>query len=156
MDFVLLEAGCWHIHVHSPVTTPRRGQISQLKNNGPFATDDVTTMAQPTPSASTMSETPPNVTILENGGAQIVGKNYTLTCTVIGGVTTEYTYQWLRDGIPLSVTTATLFFSPLRETDSGDYHCEGTRNSITMKSGNLTISVEGIWVCIAIMILSFP
>ena len=83
MNFVLLEAGCWHIHV---LTTP----LLQQSLDAPFATDVVTTMAQPTPSASTMSETPPNVTILENGGAQIVGKNYTLTCTVTGGVTTEY------------------------------------------------------------------
>ena len=84
------------------------------------------------------------VTLTGSGGGQVAGENYTLTCNVTGGVTTESTHEWLKDGTPLNVTTATLSFSPLRETDSGDYHCEGTRNSIIMKSGNLTISVEGI------------
>ena len=93
------------------------------------------------------------VTLTGSGGAQVAGENYTLTCTVTGRVTTESTHRWIRDGTLLNVTSATLSFSPLRETDSGHYHCEGTRNSITVKSGNLTISVEGIWVCIALMIL---
>ena len=83
------------------------------------------------------------VSLTGSGGTRVVGENYTLTCNVTGGVTTEPTHRWFRDGTPLNVTPATLSFSPLRETDSGDYHCEGTRNSI-MKSGNLTISVEGI------------
>ena len=91
------------------------------------------------------------VSVTGSGGGQVAGKNYTLTCNVTGGVTTESTYRWFRDGTPVNVTSATLSFSPLREIDSGHYHCEGTRKSITMKSGNLTISVEGIWVCIALI-----
>ena len=84
------------------------------------------------------------VSLTGSGGGQIAGENYTLTCTVTGGVIAESTHRWFRDGTPLNVTSVTLSFSPLKETDSGDYHCEGTSNSITMNSGNLTISVEGI------------
>ena len=84
------------------------------------------------------------VSLTDSGGAQVVGENYTLTCNVTGGVTTASTYRWFRDGSLLIETpTRTLSFSPLLETDSGVYTCEGTRSSITRTSANLTVAVAG-------------
>ena len=84
------------------------------------------------------------VSLTSSGGAQVVGENYTLTCNVAGGVTTASTYQWFRNGSLCNETsTSTLSFSPLRETDSGVYTCEGTRSSITRTSANLRVAVAG-------------
>ena len=84
------------------------------------------------------------VTLTGSGGAQVVGENYTLTCNVTGGVTTESTHRWFRNGSLLNeISTSTLSFSPLRETDSGIYTCEGTRSSTTRTSANFTIAVAG-------------
>jgi hypothetical protein len=52
------------------------------------------------------------------------------------------TYQWFRDGSPLTgQTSATLLFSPLRVIDSGVYTCEGTKNSTTVRSGEVSVDV---------------
>ena len=94
------------------------------------------------------------VSLTGSGGARVVGENYTLTCNVTGGVTTESTYRWVRDGTLLNVTSATLSFSPLRETDSGVYTCEGTRSSITRTSENFTITAASEFrLCICNYIL---
>ena len=110
-----------------------------------IVTEMATTAAQPTPSATTMSEAPPpNVTIFKNGGAQIAGENYTLTCQVTGGTTAMPIYQWFKNGSLLANrTSATLSFLPLMITDSGVYTCEGTRNSTTSSSGDVMITVDG-------------
>ena len=104
-----------------------------------------TTAAQPTPSATTMSEAPPpNVTIFKNGGAQIAGENYTLTCQVIGGRTEIPIYQWFKNDLLLANRTlATLSFLPLMKTDSGVYTCKGTKGSNTSSSGGVMIAVDG-------------
>ena len=53
-------------------------------------------------------------------------------------------YRWLRNGtVMTSETSATLSFSPLRETNAGVYVCEATRSSMTMTSASVTISVVG-------------
>ena len=86
----------------------------------------------------------PPVVALSGGGPQIAGENYTLTCLVTGGGITTPTYRWFRDGSLLTgQRSATLSFSPLRETDSGVYTCEGTRSSITRRSQWVTIAVVG-------------
>ena len=84
------------------------------------------------------------VTISGSGGPHIAGKNYTLNCQVTGGGITTPTYRWFRNGSLLTgQTSATLSFSPLMESDSGIYTCEGTRSSSNSTSGNVTISVVG-------------
>ena len=86
------------------------------------------------------------VTLSSSGGAEIAGEDYTLTCTVIGGDTATPTYRWFRNGSPQSgETSATLSFSPLRQSDSGVYTCEGTRgSSAAVRSNNMIrITVEG-------------
>ena len=83
------------------------------------------------------------VTISGSGGDQVAGENYTLTCQVTGGVATASSHRWLKNGSLLNDTSATLSFSPLRETDPGVYTCEGTRNSITRTSTNFTIVFAG-------------
>ena len=79
------------------------------------------------------------VTLRDSGGAQIAGENYTLTCR--GGT---FSYGWRRNGTLLtSQISDTLSFSPLRETDSGFYACEGTRSSMTVISTSVTVTVVG-------------
>ena len=81
---------------------------------------------------------------LSGGGTQIAGEDYTLTCQVTGGETMTPTYRWFRNGSLLTGQTSnTLSFSPLRETDSGVYTCEGTRSFMTVTSANVTITVVG-------------
>ena len=75
---------------------------------------------------------------------QIAGEDYTLTCQVTGGGTMTTTYQWLKDNLSLTgETSATLSFSPLRQTDSGVYTCEATRNSISVTSAGVSVTVGG-------------
>ena len=84
------------------------------------------------------------VTLTGSDGGQVVGENYTLTCNVTGGVTTESTHRWFRNGLLLNETsTRTLSFLPLMESDSGVYICEGTRSSIIRTSANFTLAVSG-------------
>ena len=84
------------------------------------------------------------VTLSTSGGAQIAGQDYTLTCQVTGGGTMTPTYQWFRGTSVLTdETSMSLSFSPLREIDSGDYTCEGTRSSIAVTSDPITITVMG-------------
>ena len=89
--------------------------------------------------------TAPLMVTLSSHGAQIAGEDHTLTCMVTGGGIMTPTYQWFRNGSVLSgQTSATLSFSPLRQTDSGSYFCEAIRSSTTVRSTNMTITVEGI------------
>ena len=84
------------------------------------------------------------VSLTGSGGARIVGENYTLTCNVTGGVITESTYRWFRNGLLLDETSnSTLSFLPLLESESGVYTCEGTRSSIIRTSANYTLAVSG-------------
>ena len=84
------------------------------------------------------------VTLGMSGGAQIAGEDYTLTCRVTGGGTMTPTYRWLRNGSPLSgETSATLSFSPLRQSDSGSYTCEATKSLSTVTSAPMVVTVEG-------------
>ena len=86
---------------------------------------------------------PLNISLSGSGGAQIAGENYTLTCQVTGGGNTTRTYRWFRNGsLVTGQRSATLSFSPLRETDSGVYTCEGTRSSIARTSERVTITVD--------------
>ncbi len=87
---------------------------------------------------------PLQITISNSGDAQIAGEDYTLTCQVTGGGTSTPTYRWFKDGTQLSGEASdTLSFSPLRETDSGAYTCEGTRSSIAITSASVSITVVG-------------
>ena len=81
-----------------------------------------------------------------SGGAQRAGENYTLTCTVTGaGTVTTPTLQWLKNGLSVAgQTSATLFFNPLDESDSGMYICEARLNSITVRSDGVRITVVGM------------
>ena len=86
---------------------------------------------------------PPIVT-LQNCGSQTAGENCTLTCQVTGGGTMIPTYQWFKDGSPItSQTSATFVFSPLREVDSGVYECEATKSLSRVTSNSLRIMVTG-------------
>ena len=81
---------------------------------------------------------------------QIAGENYTLTCQVTGGRTAISTYQWFKNGsLLVNRTSATLSFSPLRESDSGVYTCEGTS---TNTSESVTITVDGKCKCCMIFV----
>ena len=83
------------------------------------------------------------VSINGSDSALTAGENYILTCQVTGGTMTP-TYQWFRNGSPLTGQTSdTLSFSPLREIDSGVYTCEGTRSSVTVTSPSVRITVVG-------------
>ena len=84
------------------------------------------------------------VSLSGSGGAQIAGEDYTLTCQITGGGTMTPTYRWFRsNSVITGQTSDTLSFSPLKETDSGVYTCEGTRSFITVTSGSLTLTVMG-------------
>ena len=85
------------------------------------------------------------VVTLSGSGMEIAGQNYTFTCTVTGGGTMTPTYQWLKNNSPLSgQTSATLPLSPLRQSDSGVYICEGTKGLIDMSSNRESIDVVGM------------
>ena len=85
-----------------------------------------------------------DVSVSGDGGEQTAGENHALTCQVTGGGTMTTTYQWLKDGAPLSgQTSETLSFSPLRQMDNGSYTCEGTRNSTSVTSASVSITVRG-------------
>ena len=84
------------------------------------------------------------VTLSGSGGAQVAGKDYTLTCQFTGGEAVTPAYKWLNDVSPLAGETSDTFsFSPLRETDSGGYTCEVTTGSLTGTSRSMTITVVG-------------
>ena len=123
------------------------GSFTCTCNQG-YSGDGVTCESSVTTSEPTLVDTPPVVTLNVSGGAQIAGENYTLTCTVTGGGTMTPTYRWLRNDSPLSgETSATLSFSPLRQSNSpGSYSCEATLSSTAVRSVSMTITVEGIKV----------
>ena len=85
------------------------------------------------------------VIVTGSGATQNVGEDYTLTCTVSGGGTTTTTYQWLRNGSPLTGETSnTLSFTPIRQTtpsSNGQYTCQATRSGRTVTSDSFTIAV---------------
>ena len=84
------------------------------------------------------------VTLSVSGGAQITGEDYTLICTVTGGGIMTPTYRWWKNGVLLTSQTAnTIAFRPLRQTSSGVYICEGTRNSIAVNSTTVILTVQG-------------
>ena len=93
---------------------------------------------------------PPLVSV--NGSSEgelMAGEDLSLTCTVTGGGTMTHTYRWLRNGSQLSdETSATLSFSPLRQTDSGNYSCEVTKSLSAVRSASITITVAGkvLWL----------
>ena len=86
------------------------------------------------------------VSVTSTSATQHVGEDYTLTCTVSGGVTTATTtYQWrLQDDLPLfGETSATLSFTPLGQTSNGQYVCEAMRSGRTVRSDGFNVSVTG-------------
>ena len=85
------------------------------------------------------------VTVTGSGATQNAGEDYTLTCTISGGGTTTATYQWLRNGLPLTGETSnTLSFTPLRQTSEidGTYTCEVVTDDITVTSSDTAIDVQ--------------
>ncbi len=73
-----------------------------------------------------------------------VGANHSLTCTVNGGASMTYTYQWLRyDGDIVNETSSTISFSPLREADVGRYDCQVSDGFMNITSDGVVINVEG-------------
>ena len=93
------------------------------------------------------------VALVGTGGVLTAGESHMLSCQVTEGDTTVATmYRWFRDGSLISgQISATLSFSPLMESDSGDYHCEGTRGSSATSSG-ISIAVMGENGCMAMSI----
>ena len=90
------------------------------------------------------------VTVSGSGTTQHAGENYTLTCTVSGGETTATTtYQWLRNNSQLShETSATLFFTPLRQTTNSSnlqYVCVAMRSGRERNSESVKVNVTGKW-----------
>jgi hypothetical protein len=87
------------------------------------------------------------VMVHSSDSAQIAGEDYTLTCQVTNGGTMTPTYRWFRNGSLLTgQASVTLPFSPLRESDSGVYTCEGTRSSITRLSEEIRIATIGKFI----------
>ena len=85
------------------------------------------------------------VALVGTGGVLTAGESHMLSCQVTEGDTTVATmYRWFRNGSQLTgQTSATLSFSPLRETDSGVYICEGTRAGSSATSSGISITVMG-------------
>ena len=80
---------------------------------------------------------------ISGSGDQLVGQDYTLTCQVnAGGETVTYVYQWIKDGTEITnATSATLSFSSLAATDSGDYTCRVTVGNQTSTSASVPINI---------------
>ena len=79
---------------------------------------------------------------INESGDQLVGQTYTLTCQVNAGghIVTVNEYEWLKDGSPLAGgTSATLNFSSLANTNSGNYTCSLTVGNQTTTSASLTL-----------------
>ena len=91
-----------------------------------------------------MMDPPLVVTIIGNSSKLTAGENHTLTCqTSYGENTTNITssYIWLKDDRNLSnQTSSILFFSLLKESDSGRYSCQVTWDNSTKI--NISNSVE--------------
>ena len=81
-------------------------------------------------------------TAISDGGATpTAGGSYSLTCSVNGA--TANSYQWSKDGAVLSgETAATLFFSPLRLSNGGQYTCEASGTPFTVVRQNRSVIVE--------------
>ena len=111
---------------------------------GPMTSSTLTTTMAPITTTASLSSLLVTVT---GGGAFTAGQtqSHTLTCQVSGGGTTMTTsYQWLKnDQIINGQTSSTLSFSPLREVDTGQYNCRGTRGSSTSTSNSVVITVSG-------------
>ncbi|MCX6880834.1 MAG: immunoglobulin domain-containing protein [Verrucomicrobia bacterium] len=76
------------------------------------------------------------------------GKSVTLSVTATGG-TPPYTYQWLKDGNPVSgATDAELVLSDLQDTDAGAYTVtvtDAANNSVTSQTpAMLTVNPAGV------------
>ena len=88
------------------------------------------------------------VTVTGNDSKLTAGENHTLTChESYGGNTTNITssYQWLKnDRNSSNQTSRILSFSPLKESDSGRYSCQVTRDNCTTTSNNsVEVTVNG-------------
>ena len=82
---------------------------------------------------------------ISGSGDQLVGQDYSLTCQVnAGGETVTPEYQWIKDGTEIrDETSATLSFSSLADTDSGDYTCRVTVGNQTSNASVTIVTVEG-------------
>ena len=90
----------------------------------------------------TVTVNPLTATLVHSGTTYVAGENHMLTCQVSGGG--SLTYRWFRNGSLLTgEISATLSFSPLRETDNGIYTCETTRTSASVNSTGMGITVVG-------------
>ena len=86
-----------------------------------------------------------NVVLTGSGSILTEGQNHILTCEASGGGSMAYTYMWRKNGrIVSSHTSSTYSFSPLRVSDSGQYNCQVTVGSMTVRtSRGVTITVVG-------------
>ena len=67
-----------------------------------------------------------------------------LTCAASGGRSLAYTYMWLKDDSVVSgQTSSTYSFSPLMESDFGQYSCQVSVDSRNRTSEAVTITVVG-------------
>uniref|UniRef100_A0A096LPX9 Ig-like domain-containing protein n=1 Tax=Poecilia formosa TaxID=48698 RepID=A0A096LPX9_POEFO len=75
------------------------------------------------------------------------GETITLTCEVQGGETTEWTYEWRRDGSLLNRTNSKDWMFNISESSSGNYMCRCRRRddwfSSTQWSEAFSLSVSG-------------
>ena len=113
------------------------------------------------------------------------GTERSLTCTITlasySPSSPNVTVQWMKDGVVLDVSservdqselqvngrsyTSTITFSPLNNTDTGDYTCTGTTSPIesgfdadiepyvigTSSNGSYTLIVQGIYIYMQIL-----
>ena len=87
------------------------------------------------------------VQISNDGAYQTEGQNYTLTCCVSGADSVSFiveSYQWTKSNGTLTEmqtasNSAVLSFSPLVESDVGQYICQITINSSLLTDGTARI-----------------
>ncbi|XP_016523146.1 sialoadhesin-like, partial [Poecilia formosa] len=86
------------------------------------------------------------VTRRPNSSHVFSGETITLTCEVQGGETTEWTYEWRRDGSLLNRTNSKDWMFNISESSSGNYMCRCRRRddwfSSTQWSEAFSLSVS--------------
>ena len=102
-------------------------------------------------------------------GSAVAGEEYSITCTVLGADNLDATFriEWQRPGggtLRTGLTSSlTHIFSPVGQSDTGQYTCEATittdllLQSPLTQTGMLDITVAGksVFVCIKYEVSSF-
>ena len=75
-----------------------------------------------------------------------LGENLTLTCSVIRGNLTIYSYSIVHIDTMTTTNEPTRMLSGIQESDLGTYRCDVTNDAGT-GSANITIELGGIYTC---------